>query len=303
MHDDPAFLRAIRDRPDDDVPRLVYADFLDERGEHARAEFIRAGCERARLGPLQAGWQKLTNRELVLLAENQAQWEQEFAPASVVRFDRGFASAIEIEAAGFVSRHQAIVGHGPAPAIWLRNAWEVIDELAHLPPDLGIRELDLSDNALTNPDLDRLLKAPWINGVEALTLTRNRLSTEAAQLVSRAPNLANLRNLALSFNEIGCTGASALAQSPVLGELRSLTLVATNLRGIGLTALINNSALAALEFLDLRQNPIGGGGFRALLMGDLPRSWKKLSLARSDVTSAQQSRLRERFGDIVSFEY
>lgn len=34
-------LRAIRANPDDDTPRLIYADWLQENGEDARAEFIR----------------------------------------------------------------------------------------------------------------------------------------------------------------------------------------------------------------------------------------------------------------------
>ena len=50
---DPAevasFMRTIIERPDDDLPRLVFADYLDERGEHDRAEFIRVQCELARL--------------------------------------------------------------------------------------------------------------------------------------------------------------------------------------------------------------------------------------------------------------
>jgi uncharacterized protein (TIGR02996 family) len=40
-----AFLRKIIAEPDDDLPRLVYADRLDEAGDCARAEFIRIGCE------------------------------------------------------------------------------------------------------------------------------------------------------------------------------------------------------------------------------------------------------------------
>jgi uncharacterized protein (TIGR02996 family) len=45
MHTDrAAFLAAILDRPDDDLPRLVYADWLDEHGEPERAEFIRTQC-------------------------------------------------------------------------------------------------------------------------------------------------------------------------------------------------------------------------------------------------------------------
>jgi uncharacterized protein (TIGR02996 family) len=44
-----ALLRAVCERPDDDAPRLVYADVLEERGEVERAEFIRCQVELARL--------------------------------------------------------------------------------------------------------------------------------------------------------------------------------------------------------------------------------------------------------------
>jgi uncharacterized protein (TIGR02996 family) len=47
--DDAAYLRAVCWSPLDDGPRLVYADALDERGDAARAEFIRTQCELARL--------------------------------------------------------------------------------------------------------------------------------------------------------------------------------------------------------------------------------------------------------------
>jgi uncharacterized protein (TIGR02996 family) len=43
--DDASFLRAVCWSPLDDGPRLVWADALDERGEAARAEFIRTQCE------------------------------------------------------------------------------------------------------------------------------------------------------------------------------------------------------------------------------------------------------------------
>lgn len=38
------FLRAIVNSPDDDLPRLVYADFLEEKGEADHAVFIRQQC-------------------------------------------------------------------------------------------------------------------------------------------------------------------------------------------------------------------------------------------------------------------
>jgi uncharacterized protein (TIGR02996 family) len=39
--DRDALMRAICDSPDDDAPRLVYADWLDENGDPRQAEFIR----------------------------------------------------------------------------------------------------------------------------------------------------------------------------------------------------------------------------------------------------------------------
>jgi uncharacterized protein (TIGR02996 family) len=43
-----AFLQAIIENPDDDAPRLIFADWLDERGD-PRAPFIRIQCRLARL--------------------------------------------------------------------------------------------------------------------------------------------------------------------------------------------------------------------------------------------------------------
>jgi uncharacterized protein (TIGR02996 family) len=45
MHDRDALLRAVVANPDDDAPRLVYADWLDEHGDPDRAEFIRIQIE------------------------------------------------------------------------------------------------------------------------------------------------------------------------------------------------------------------------------------------------------------------
>src|SRR5215510_14180756 len=52
MSDESALLAAIRANPDDDTPRLVFADWLDEQGGEsnaARAEYIRLGIELARI--------------------------------------------------------------------------------------------------------------------------------------------------------------------------------------------------------------------------------------------------------------
>ena len=42
MTDRDALLRGIIENPDEDAPRLVFADWLEENGEAERAAFIRA---------------------------------------------------------------------------------------------------------------------------------------------------------------------------------------------------------------------------------------------------------------------
>lgn len=52
MTERDALLAAILSSPEDDTPRMIYADWLEERGEVERADFVRVQCELARTPPL-----------------------------------------------------------------------------------------------------------------------------------------------------------------------------------------------------------------------------------------------------------
>src|SRR5438067_7515657 len=99
MPDDPAFIRAIAASPDDDAPRLIYADHLDETGDPvkaARAEFIRVQIEKARLVPDTPRWTELWYRDSALL-EWARQWRAELLVIQELQyggFIRGFVDAI-----------------------------------------------------------------------------------------------------------------------------------------------------------------------------------------------------------------
>src|SRR5262245_49341694 len=73
MHTGDALLRACFENPDDDTPRLAYADWLDENGDPDRAEFIRVQLELER-GQSDDARARLRDREKELLAADEREW-------------------------------------------------------------------------------------------------------------------------------------------------------------------------------------------------------------------------------------
>lgn len=89
MSDSDALLAAIRQAPDDDAPRLIYADWLDEHGQPERAEFIRVQIELA-----QKESPSLRKREAELLEEHHDLFAGAFKSADFrLRFKRGFITS------------------------------------------------------------------------------------------------------------------------------------------------------------------------------------------------------------------
>jgi uncharacterized protein (TIGR02996 family) len=105
-HDHDGFLLSIHDRPTDDTPRLIYADWLEERGDipsQAWAELIRIQIERARLkNRSPARRAALEARAQGLIAAHQPGWLGSWAnvPFRWV-YQRGMPQAIESRAQGW----------------------------------------------------------------------------------------------------------------------------------------------------------------------------------------------------------
>src|SRR5438105_14664572 len=84
------FLEDVREHPDDDTPRLILADWLDDYGDEAdqaRACLIRTQCELARPGRSPS---VLARLERKLLARYAPDWLGPLAkPVSRWQLDRG----------------------------------------------------------------------------------------------------------------------------------------------------------------------------------------------------------------------
>lgn len=114
LTDGETLLAAIRANKADDAPRLVYADWLDERGQVERAEFVRAQCELAQTNPAR---RRPRGRERQLLHLHWWKWYPRcipspahclnFAahpggPAVGVEFRRGFVAHVAADLATLV---------------------------------------------------------------------------------------------------------------------------------------------------------------------------------------------------------
>ena len=70
---DDGWLQAICQTPEDDAPRLVYSDWLDEHNQPERAEFIRLQCRLAKIDAYDPERAHLQWREGQLLTEPRKQ--------------------------------------------------------------------------------------------------------------------------------------------------------------------------------------------------------------------------------------
>ncbi len=198
--DEAALLRAVVAAPDDDTPRLVFADWLDEHGQPDRAEFIRLQCELARLTADSPRRREVAFRCRKLLDAAGARLCPE--PLRVhfpfCRLARGFVEAAEFDA--------TYVGHGAAAA-----AFEVAP----------IRRAGVSD---LGGEVDPLKHIPTGNVLTALDLTGNDLGADALRRLAGFRRFPRLRELGLMFNRLDDEAVGVLCDRPFFQRLSLLKL-------------------------------------------------------------------------------
>ncbi len=205
MSPSDALYRAVCAAPHDDLPRLVYADWLEENGRTERAEFIRVQCRLANASPADADYVDLLERELELKAilwrELDADrpalppgigWEPEH---------RGFAERLRF---GYAAPH------------------DVVSQLERCSAGVPIGGLQLGQ--LSGQSLDLLLGAyrNTLTSVEFTLVTApERPSRGVAAIVAgELPNLLRMVVDAYGSSE----GIGPLATSDALRNLRTVAL-------------------------------------------------------------------------------
>jgi uncharacterized protein (TIGR02996 family) len=276
-------LQRIRAYPDDDLPRLLYADWLEQRDE-PRAEFIRIQIARARLEawlaaatephphavpegksqpsrlPLSQYMQlhrQLVNRESSLLARYRGQWLMPMRGIICgAEFRRGFVESIRITARAFLE-------HAP--------------RLFALTPLRHVQILDLDCWA------DALAMCPFLDRLTTLTLHAQHSGPALAAALARSPYLNHLRQLCLSRNRLGDEGIAYLCQR-VWPALEHLDLTHNHLTEATAALLQKNArCFPRLRVLQGRDNHLGPQGVARLATGPLREQLTALGLARNHI--------------------
>ncbi len=264
MHftDEQPFLDAIFERYDDDRPRLVYADFLDDSDEPERAELIRVQLALARLNEDDPRRPLLNDRQAELLTQNRAAWTANLSGLVVgVDYRRGIPDSASVDTATFLERGEELFAQLPVRRLRLLDAAPVGAKLFASPLLARVRELDLCNADLRDSGLALLARSPFLQKLEALDLGFNAIEDAGMDALARSSLLPNLSTLALNDNDsISGDGVRALAESPFFAGLTALDLSGNDIGETGIAALVGGQSMTRIRSLRLNNNRIGDTG-------------------------------------------
>jgi uncharacterized protein (TIGR02996 family) len=278
-----ALLANILAAPEDDGPRLVYADWLEEFGDtdsdRARAEFIRLQCAAERLEEWSLERLDLEERAEDLLQEHGESWQQE-VPGWVARgghYRRGFIERAHALYDQFLLSAEELFVAAPVREVQLNPIRDGGRALAECPHLARLRRLTMVfEESLV--DLPVFLASPYLAELTGLILDHVWMTWSSpprppsemfgdvgATLLADCPRLSRLAALGVRGNNVGPEGLAALIASPHLARIEELDLIDNSIGDAGLERLARSPWADQLTCLDLRSSEVGGAGLRALV--------------------------------------
>lgn len=186
-------LQAVLDAPDDDAPRLAYADWCDQNG-NPRGQFIRFQIEHA----------EETYLEWAALSQFADAWAEPIGPL-VQRFEfrRGFVQNITVDAPIWLAKGEWMLQHAPIRYVDLRRITAAdIAQIADSPTLLRITGLFLDHNHLDDADIIRLVASPNLKNLRWLGLTFNGIGEKGVEALAASTNLPSLERLSFDQNRV-----------------------------------------------------------------------------------------------------
>jgi uncharacterized protein (TIGR02996 family) len=234
-----ALLWAVIDRPDEDAPRLVYADWLEEHGpaeaDRARAAFIRLQVEAARLEEYDPRRLDLESQAEALLNARREDgvpraWLAGLEGWSVnhhyTGFERGFPTLVTVKPDEFLDRGHELWAVTPIRRLSTWEGWppgtEPRDaEFVRCPHLARLRSLNVQGVPSSVAGFPALFASPHLAGLDHLGVyPASEQPWLRSLLVS--PLRTTLTGLGLASYDLGAD-LRALVDSGLLGRLRRLT--------------------------------------------------------------------------------
>ncbi|MGC4118961.1 MAG: TIGR02996 domain-containing protein [Myxococcales bacterium] len=260
-------MAAILAAPDDEGPRLVYADWLQERSD-PRGELIGLQCELEHL-PVDGAARRtaIKRREAELLKAHEDAWLPAFQPRDSamllrLKFRRGFieeacARLVHLDAdlaalfavTPFVRR---LIVEGPERGVNSPEGWRetAFAALSRFPQLRQTARLELRDPLLDEQGTAKLAALEQLAGLDSLECVGHRVGDAGAVELAAS---RHLRPRALVLPQHGFARAYG-RREPALGGIGD----------VGAQALASSEVCAQLTHLDLSDNPIGDSGRVAL---------------------------------------
>lgn len=224
--DDATFLRAVGAAGDDSLPRLVHADWLDEHGQSARAEFIRTQCALTAADLTADRRLVLELRERELLDEHRQAWCDDLGFAvEDVEFARGYPERLRLSK-------------------WPARGFFDSPDAAHL---ATLSELDLSDLECKDEGLADFVSTAKLPRLRKLILSGNGITDAGAALLATATGLPALDTLFVFQNSVTYLGVNALECS----ETFTLAVLDNGDRPTGYSWTPGETEVARRRFLNM----------------------------------------------------
>ncbi len=146
-----------------------------------------------------------------------------------------------------------------------------------------LRNLALSENAISHQGLAVLASSPCLASLTKLGLYKNPLGEGAGEALANAS--FRLTSLELDDVELGDAGLARFVLSDRVEHLSTLTLAKNSLTVAGTRILAESPHLRQLRHLDLSQNPLGSDGALTLLTAPSLPSLRHLDLDRTNIAA------------------
>jgi uncharacterized protein (TIGR02996 family) len=230
MNPERAFLQTIIERPDEDLPRLVFADWLEEHGDLPRAEFIRLQCQGAAM-PAGAARYEVEERARAIRWEHEQKWLGPLrGRARWWCFHRGFLEECGFNSFHFVRGAASLFDQGPVRRVSLGGMGGRIGRLLELPELVRITHLDLFGDRIGDEGASLLAISSRWRLLSVLHLGFNNITNAGVRALAESSHFPRLTTLDLRNNPVGDDGARALLASSHLPQLKAVCL-----DGVGLS--------------------------------------------------------------------